>query len=1105
MKKLWLPVVWSFAFALTGAEIQRSFDGTVNVGEFAFQIMHCDFEWGVTEQSGKSVSFPGAGGDEASSQGLVRRGAFQVRNGLFRLIETCAIPAPGTMNIIYRLESDTPVSTNRLSLFTRMYPAAMASRPLLLNGKPLAFAASFDKNHCFIEQRVTEKDKIVLPTRDGELHLAFNGVLTLEDNRSNRDEIAIHFKFTPSRGASLKESELKLRMTLKPYQVEALDLRPAMNMGLADPVEADGKGGWTDQGPENDLSALTPGIHKTGNLFFEVVDPRKNNGKACIMLSGKERPGFPESAELSLNGKQGRFLYLLNALAWANNPGDVCAYLDILYTDHTSEVIALKRGIDTDGSWFPRDEKNCTVFWTTELKNSVIAGLLATQVPIQNKPIQSIRFRSAGVVWGILAATLAEDDITGKALREVVISEGAEWGKIEQNGPVEKGSIIDFSDLLHKPAGKYGFNQVVGDHFEFEKRPGVPARFWGANILGTVFFMEPDQVNRMLDRFAANGMNYVRIGIDHDLYSETFVKKMSEQERERHFDYFIAACKERGIYFSLDLQASRVINAKLIGGENRRLTSKEYRVLSYFDPRIQDDLILNTRKLLLHPNAYTGIPLKDEPGLIFLNIINESMLPDSAMETPFLKQRMEAFFAQKTGARAGQLSAEERTVEWRKFLREGYYDGYRKILRQVRDMGVKIPITDSNCLWFPRVTDLRRELDFVVNNTYWAHPVYLNLKERWVPPIAISSASAIAACGGGYNPNAMTRQLNQPFAITEWDFVNPNPYNVEGGFLMGSYAALQNYSALARFSFTSWKQLWLAPQRIQNYFDFHHDPLITLSMLAGSCFFLRGDVKEAPESVAYLFPEKNLFGEYYQKQFPEVLQDLALLTRIGIVFSPEKAPGSTKALLAEKDESRTWTHPVIKETAKDTVLRKLVKENVLKKDQFDLEKSFFRSSTGEIELTGSQKSLKIITPKSEGFVLDKGGKLDGDFAEVDNPDTFSAILVASRDENPLRTSRRILLLHLTDAKGLDMKFQNSAMALILDFGKPGLLMRRGKVEIKLNCTGRHTLYACDINGKRLREVPCRKDENGKLSFPANNFIGNQAVCVYELIQEEDKQ
>ena len=59
-----------------------------------------------------------------------------------------------------------------------------------------------------------------------------------------------------------------------------------------------------------------------------------------------------------------------------------------------------------------------------------------------------------------------------------------EWRPIAFPSQVEPGSAVDFTSFAvsHTPAGKYGYAVVRDGHFEFEKLPGVPQRFYGINV-----------------------------------------------------------------------------------------------------------------------------------------------------------------------------------------------------------------------------------------------------------------------------------------------------------------------------------------------------------------------------------------------------------------------------------------------------------------------------------------------------------------------------------------------------------------------------------------------------------------------------------------------
>jgi len=222
--------------------------------------------------------------------------------------------------------------------------------------------------------------------------------------------------------------------------------------------------------------------------------------------------------------------------------------------------------------------------------------------------------------------------------------------------------------------------------------------------------------------------------------------------------------------------------------------------------------------------------------------------------------------------------------------------------------------------------------------------------------------------------------------------------------------------------------------------------------------------------------------------------------KTGTVFESEPVPPDTVAVVAAPGVRGPAALPEFYGAYASDILLGMAKRGVLPAALFDLKTGRFTSSTGEIELVGSRKTLKTVTPKSEGFVLEAGDSLRGDFASVEKASTFCAVLAASHDGRPLRESGRILILHLTDVKGLNMKFLDRGMSVVGDWGEPGLLMRRGSVEIRLAAELAMTLYACAPDGTRLFRVGTEPIPGG-IRFVADNAARGRAVCVYELVRE----
>ena len=85
--------------------------------------------------------------------------------------------------------------------------------------------------------------------------------------------------------------------------------------------------------------------------------------------------------------------------------------------------------------------------------------------------------------------------------RPYVIEAGAGWVPITEHRDILEGSALDFSKagFTDAPAGKYGWIRSVGGHFEFEKLPGRPQRFYGVNLCGTANFPDHDLADKPSD------------------------------------------------------------------------------------------------------------------------------------------------------------------------------------------------------------------------------------------------------------------------------------------------------------------------------------------------------------------------------------------------------------------------------------------------------------------------------------------------------------------------------------------------------------------------------------------------------------------------------
>jgi hypothetical protein len=92
---------------------------------------------------------------------------------------------------------------------------------------------------------------------------------------------------------------------------EVVDLSKLVNRSLADETADDGRGGWTDEGPQLDMRGIAPGAKTYQNVPYRIGQPL-----SCVVLRSPTRKAgdLPEAVSIPV-GKPAEMLYFLHALA----------------------------------------------------------------------------------------------------------------------------------------------------------------------------------------------------------------------------------------------------------------------------------------------------------------------------------------------------------------------------------------------------------------------------------------------------------------------------------------------------------------------------------------------------------------------------------------------------------------------------------------------------------------------------------------------------------------------------------------------------------------------------------------------------------------------
>ena len=989
-----------------------------------------------------------------------------------------------------------PAELASLSLEARLPVKKYAGNTLKIDGRPFVLPREEQKG-LIIQRRAA---MLEIPARNGWISLRGDFELHIQDNRPYKlPNYTVRIRLTPGYG-KITAASLALTVQCDEGRGTPLDLRKAVNAGFADDVADDGKGGWTDQGPENDLRKLTPGRQVMKGITFDVIDPAKNGGKSCIMLAGRARQEFPAAAVCEVpEGVSGTTLYLLHAVAW---PSSQVGSIKVTYRDGSADAFEVRGGREVGNWWSPVPYPNGEVVWGAE--NAVAyVGLFRSRFALRPLPVARVEFRSAKeAVWGIVGATVSDWEAPHSEEAPYFIVAGDVWREIPFYKEIEKGSILDFSDTLDAPAGKYGPLIRRGDKLVFRDRPETPVRFYGTNISGTSYYLDREQADRFADRMAACGFNQIRIHHHDEPLTATVSTRLLPKPMDQ-LEYLIAALKKRGIYISTDLYVSRIPGrGEIPEFPDRALGMDEYKGLFWLMDSVYENWKEYCRAFLNHVNPYTGLALKDDPVLISLNIINEGNIDKTANASPLVKECYRKAFLEWLAAKKLR-EPEERSGQQRlfsAFLLDTYRRRSRQMVRFIRELGVNCILADSNMLTGPMLSVMRSEYDFVDNHVYWAGP-----SGTYDVPSTCSQRSAISR---GTSPDEifLTRLYGKPFSVSEFDFCKPNVFRAEGPLLMASYAGLQGWDMLCQFAWSHWNGD-ITKELVANHFNISTDCVKALSNQLGAALFRSGSVRPAPAALVTVIGGAD--GLIAGLEYSMPLNRLGRVVRLGGIVGngtddPMKnLPPDTVALIDTGDNFPEYRGklPVLDARKRlPDYLAELKSLHVVPDELIDPESGKLNAANGQIFSNTRKQTFSVLTPECEAFVLPAGENGDGEFFRVKNRKGRGVFAALARDGRPLADSRRILLFHLTDTQAFKAKFSSPEMTLIERWGQLPHMAAAGTAEVSFPAGEGTELYALDTAGRRLASIPLTF-RDGRTSAELNIFNPFGQTMLYELVRK----
>jgi beta-galactosidase len=210
------------------------------------------------------------------------------------------------------------------------------------------------------------------------------------------------------------------RKSYRAEDFETIDLRAVCNRGFRDESAGDGKGGWTDQGPDNDLRGMRTGLQTFMQIRFDIVNPDRNQGRSCIVLhSAAHDPAAVAATDPIPVNRRAKALFFLHTGAWvgpSEHAGKALIRYVVTYADGTQASVQALGGKHIRDWWTPgqcEEALGVALLLQPEAEADVSARRRGLQIqewtnPQPEKEVRSIRIESGetGAIPVVLAIAL---------------------------------------------------------------------------------------------------------------------------------------------------------------------------------------------------------------------------------------------------------------------------------------------------------------------------------------------------------------------------------------------------------------------------------------------------------------------------------------------------------------------------------------------------------------------------------------------------------------------------------------------------------------------------------------------------------------------------
>lgn len=664
-------------------------------------------------------------------------------------------------------------------------------------------------------------------------------------------------------------------------------------------------------------------------------------------------------------------------------------------------------------------------------------------------------------------------------------------------------ALLDLRHLNESEAGVNGPLQRSTDGNDILLGDGTPVRFWGVNLSHNQSSQPDFLVDYMAAKLAKLGVNMAR---HHGgVWVGDGNTTLSDRKLER-LHYLVSSFKKQGIYTNISWYFPLwVKSGRDLGLDGYRDDQKPFAVL-FFSDKAQQHYLDLLRQFMSAKNPYTGVSLAHDPAVGMIELLNEDSLffwtftkravpPE---QWAILEMKFGQYLAQKYGSLdkafkqwpGAKLDSDDRTG-----VRAGVYEAWHMTGDAQGKIGQdeKKRVADQVAFFAQLQHDfyaraaamLRDELGYKglisASNWHTADPALTDAVERWsytavdvIDQHGYFNPANHEGDGSGYSvrvghtyqdrsglktPEKLPLRFNQvdghPQIISELGWTNPNRYRADSTLLTAATAALQGIDGTFLFAVNSDTMVDNTITKFQLC-----SPVIVGGFPAAALMYRRGDLETAPVAVHEALRTDDLFALKGTAAVTEAAYDAFRAVDV--------PPGATMS--GDVDQFDPYTAYVGRVTRsfdkpgdKDTQLNLAEAIDRKRKRLTSLNDSFVWDY-GRGVVTVDTDNTKAVA----GF-LQEQGTLVFDNVQIHSDNHYGQVFVTALDDQPLITSRKILVQSVTEEQFYGWK---SAGGKVLSLGQPPWNLKPVKTTVDLHVGDLpiKRAVALDFNGQAAGEV-----------------------------------